>query len=262
MEIPKLIAGAEPQFYRGNEIGCLISHGFMASPGEVGWLGKHLAEQGYTVYVPRLTGHGIHYTHMTRMRWEDWYAQVLDGYHMLKQQCEQVVAIGHSMGGMLSLLLAANESVDALVVAAAPLKLKGASLPYAQWLSRIMPFTHHPSEAELNAVIEAEQARRGETVLSRVHYANWSTRAVYEIYRLSLDMQPHLPQVKVPLLLLYSENDTTAPLHNMDRIVNAVQSTTIEKHILSRGEHIIFQDEGRDEAFQIVTNFIKQYTQD
>ena len=122
MEFLKLIKGAEPQFYRGNQIGCLVLHGFMASPNEVGWMGQHLAEEGYTVYVPRLTGHGINPEHMTRMRWQDWYGQVLDSYHILRQQCEQVYIIGHSMGALLALLLAADDrlTVDGVIVAAAP----------------------------------------------------------------------------------------------------------------------------------------------
>jgi carboxylesterase len=256
MQIPTLVPGAAPQFYRGNGIGCLVIHGFMASPGEVGWLGKHLAEQDYTVYVPRLTGHGINPKHMTRMRWEDWYAQVLDAYYILKQQCEQVYAIGHSMGGMLALLLAANEPVDGVVPVATPLQFDGRVLPYTRQLSGIMPFTHQPSEPELNALIEAEQKRRNEAIHSRVHYARWATRAVYEIYRLSIEMRPYLGKVTVPLLLLYAQNDTTAPLVNMDMLTNAVKSNIIEKHILKTGSHIIFQDVGRDEAFQVVADFI------
>jgi carboxylesterase len=256
MQIPTLIPGAAPQFYRGNGIGCLVVHGFMASPSEVGWLGEHLAEQGYTVYVPRLTGHGINHKHMMRMRWEDWYAQVLDGYYILKQQCEQVYAIGHSMGGMLSLLLATNELVDGVVPVATPFQFQERVMPYTRYLSGILPFTHQPSEGELNALIEAEQQRRGEPIYSRVHYPRWATRAVYEIYRLSMEMHPHLGKVTVPLLLLYSQNDTTAPLYNMDMLMNAVKSEIIEKHILKTGAHVIFQDVGRDEAFQVVADFI------
>jgi carboxylesterase len=259
MQIPKLMAGAEPQFYRGNGIGCLIIHGFMATPGEVGWLGSYLSEQGYTVYVPRLTAHGINPEHMARMRWEDWYAQVLDGYHILKQQCEQVYVLGHSMGGMLALLLAAHEAVDGIVPVATPLKLEGRILPYTRWLSRVLPFTQQPSESELNAVIEAEQARRGEPVYSRVHYSKWATRAVYEIYRLSQEMQPYLASVTVPMLLLYSQQDTTAPMSNMDIITAAVKSRSIEKYILTSGAHIIFQDVGREEAFHVVGDFIARH---
>jgi carboxylesterase len=260
-KIPKLMRGAEPQFYRGNEIGCLVTHGFMASPGEVGWLGQHLAEQSYTVYVPRLAGHGIDPKHMRRMRWQDWYAQMQDGYHLLRQQCEKVIVIGHSMGGLLSILLAANEQVDALVVAATPISAgeKDPKLRYSRLTDLIRPYLYFPTEPELRAKIEAEQRQRGDSIImGRVHYHKWSTRAIYEYYAVERAARQQLSQVTTPLLLLYAEQDETATIESAETIAARVRSSKIEKHILKDGAHIIFQDSGRDEAFQVVADFVAQ----
>lgn len=262
-KIPKLMRGAEPQFYRGNEIGCLVIHGFMASPGEIGWLGQHLAEQGYTVYVPRLTGHGIDPKHMRRMRWQDWYAQVLDGYHLLRQQCKKIIVIGHSMGGLLSILLAANETVDALVVSASPISLgqKDLTLRYTRLIDLIRPYIYYPSEPELLVEIESEQKRRGDTIInSRVHYPKWSTRAIYEFYAVERVTRQNLSRVTAPLLLLYAEQDDTGSIAESETIAKHVRSSIIEKHILKDGGHIIFQDTGRDEAFQAVADFVARIT--
>jgi carboxylesterase len=259
-KIPKLIRGAEPQFYHGGSVGCLISHGFMASPAEVGWLGQYLAERGHTVYVPRLTGHGIDPLHMRRMRWQDWYGQVLDVYHILRQQCEQVILMGHSMGALLSIILAANEPVDGLVVTAAPISLreKSLSLRLARYLKVFLPYTMHPSEKELNAEIEAEQVKRGEAVLSRVHYAKWSTRAVHEFGLAEKIAREHLPKISTPLLLLYAEGDETGTVSDMELIASTVRSKVLEKHVLKDGAHIIFQDAGREEAFRVVSDFVSR----
>jgi carboxylesterase len=258
-ELPRLLPGAEPQFHRGNEIGVLLVHGFMAAPPEVGWAGTHLAEQGYTVYVPRLTGHGIDHRHMERMRWQDWYGHVLDGYHILRQQCKTVFVMGHSMGGLLSILLAAETpDLAGVIIAASPLLLANRLMPYSRLLAPARPYTEHPSEPELNAEIEAEQARRGEPILSRVHYSTWSTRSVHELYQLTLLANEHLSRLTQPLLLIYAQNDLTVPPKNMQVIRAAVQSTDIEEVTIERGGHIIFQDMDRDVAIRAVGEFIKK----
>lgn len=259
--LPGLLPGAEPRFFRGGALGCLVVHGFMASPAEVGWLGDYLAQQGHTVYVPRVTGHGINPRHMRRMRWKDWYAQVLDGYYLLRQQCEKVVVIGHSMGGLLVGLLASAYPVDALVIAAAPVVPPGGLVPYSKLIDPVVPYTEHPSEPELNAVIEAEQRRRGEPIYSRVHYPRWSTRAVYEMHKLISLVPDHLAGIQAPLLLLYAAQDRTAPPEHAEKIAACVASGTIEQYVLKEGAHIIFQDVGREEAFRVVGDFVQRYTQ-
>lgn len=257
---PRLLPGAQPRFFRGGKVGCLVIHGFMAAPPEVAWLGDHLASAGHTVYVPRLTGHGIDPRHMRRMKWQDWYAHVLDGYHILRQQCEQVVLIGHSMGGLLAALVAAAHPVDALVIAASPIDLQLRLLPYLRLLDLVMPYTYHSSELSLNLEIEAEQRRRGEKVFSRVHYPRWSTRAIHEFYQLMKMTRNNLPKIQAPLLLLYAEQDETAPVRDALAIASRVQSAVIEHYTLSQGSHIIFQDVGRDEAFVAVADFVQRHT--
>lgn len=264
-KIPKLMLGAEPKFYRGNEIGCLVTHGFMASPAEVGWLGEYLAKEAYTIYVPRLTGHGIDPKHMRRMRWEDWYGDVLSGYHLLRQQCKKVIAIGHSMGGLLSMLLSVNEAVDALVLAATSITYgdRHPIVPSARLVDLVRPYTYHFSEEHLKTEIETEQKRRGDRIIvGRVNYQKWSTRAVHEYYRLEGFSRKHLSQVSTPILLLYAEQDETGTIEDAETIAASIRSSKIEMHILKDGAHIMFQDSGREEAFQVVADFVARMTKE
>ena len=71
-----VVPGAEPFSADGGRIGVLLSHGFTGSPASMTPWGKHLADQGYTVRVPRLPGHGTTWKDMNRTRWEDWYAEL------------------------------------------------------------------------------------------------------------------------------------------------------------------------------------------
>ena len=52
-----LLPGGEPFFLPGGSTGCLLIHGFTASPQEMRRLGEHLAGEGHTVLGLRLPGH-------------------------------------------------------------------------------------------------------------------------------------------------------------------------------------------------------------
>lgn len=260
LDSTQLIAGAEPIFHVGDTIGCLVLHGFMASPNEVGWLGQHLIDNGRTVYIPRMTGHGINPEHMSRLRWEDWYAQALDGYHILKQICQKVIVCGHSMGGLLASQIASFKPVDGLVVAASPYTVPDRLMGYGKLIAPFMPYTQHPTEADYQAMVRAEQARRDEAEVGRVHYAKWSSRAVYELYRGIHITRERLAHVNAPTLLLYATDDQTVTLEDMARMAQGMTGATVTQHTLNAGGHLVYMDVGRDEACQITGNFVTGLT--
>jgi len=66
------IPGAETFFFPGGKVGCLLTHGFTASPQEMHELGTRLASQGHTILGVRLFGHGTRLEDMARSRWPDW----------------------------------------------------------------------------------------------------------------------------------------------------------------------------------------------
>ena len=50
----KVLPGAEPFFFEGSEVGCLVSHGFTGTTQRMRFLGEFLAEEG-DFTVPRWT---------------------------------------------------------------------------------------------------------------------------------------------------------------------------------------------------------------
>lgn len=257
--LPTYRPGAQPRFSRGSDIGCLVLHGFMASPSEVGWLSDHLAQEcGYTVYTPRLPGHGVDPQDMNRMRWQDWYLHALDAYMMMQALCDRVYVVGHSMGGLLGILLASQHPVDALVVAGSPLTVPEPRMKHAPWLSYLRPYLPRPNGPRLHEIIVEEQKRRGEPTIGRVHYDRWATRALYELYQLIVLTRPYVPDVKAPLFLLYAAADDTVNANDDIFLQTEVGSRHVERHRLAQGKHIIFQDEGRDEAFDRVADFLRR----
>ncbi|MCL4870592.1 MAG: alpha/beta fold hydrolase [Anaerolineae bacterium] len=240
------IPQAEPFFFRGRDVGCLLVHGFTASPQEMLSLGQHLAAQGYTVYGPRLAHHGTTAEDMTRTHWQDWYYTVLDGYHLLRQQCQEVVVIGLSMGGSLSLLLAAEQPITALVTMEAPIDLTDWRMNYARTIARVYPYIpkqgFDPAQ-KLNA-----------------RYAVQPVHAIAELRDMLVELRPRLPKITAPALIIHSLADEMIPLTNFDTIYREIGATHKEKFLLQHSGHLVTEDVEQALLFKKVTEFVQQRT--
>lgn len=250
--------GAEPFYFRGSDVGVLCVHGFTANPSETRWLGEYLAAQGMTVYGARLAGHGTHPHDLARTRWRDWLASALDGYHLLRATCPRVHLVGHSMGGLLSLLLSTTVEVASVSVLASPIMFPP-RLHHARWQQYLVPYTDQPDKSVLQEVIKAEQARRGDPVIGRVRYDQWSTAAVYQLVALADHVNSSLPDVTAPLLLVYSRADATVPYAHADHIAARVGSDHVERQTLERSGHILTQDSERETVFRWVGEFVAMF---
>ncbi len=128
----------------------LLIHGLMAAPEEVREWADFLYSQGYTVYAPRLAGHGTSAVDLAHRSYDDWVESVNRGYAILKTCCDQVIVAGFSTGAGLALhqALTNPEAFAAVISISAPLRFKGISPCFAeildQWngFSRIMGIKH------------------------------------------------------------------------------------------------------------------------
>jgi carboxylesterase len=257
--------GSEPTFIRGGETGVLCLHGFAASPAEVRWLAEALSRDGHTVFSPRLAGHGSQYRDLARARASDWFLSARDAFDILSAQCSRVLIAGHSMGGMLALLLAAQPDLKAggtlagIAVLAAPLRFSPQIRRRSRWLRAVVPYTDQSDVSDFPAQLRQEQARRQEPVVGRVRYDRWSTRAVYEMTRLADAADAVLGDIKVPALLLYGARDRTAPPEEGERIRDRLSATSsCELRIILESGHILTQDRDHEQVFAMVRAFASE----
>jgi carboxylesterase len=261
MPIPSpIMPGAEPYFQLGGSIGILCLHGFTASPAEVRWFAAHLAEAGHTVYAPRLAGHGTTPQDLARVRWTDWYASALDGYHLLKQQCDQIFVCGLSMGALLALHLSAEVPVDGVIAMAAPLVTYGSpqNIAVVRLLKYVLPYTDQADKSELPQRIRLEQNRRGEAAVGRARYDLWSTAGYEQFLRLRQAVIERLPVVTAPLLLIFSEKDATVELTSQQIICDHARSQVIETRLLKESGHVMTQDTEMQTVFDWSQEFIER----
>jgi carboxylesterase len=93
----------------------LVLHGFTGSPQSMRPLAVRFAEEGHSVELPVLPGHGTKIEDMVPTRFDDWYRAAAAAYTELSSRCERVVVVGLSMGGTLATLLAIEHDPAALI---------------------------------------------------------------------------------------------------------------------------------------------------
>lgn len=255
VQYPRVIPTAEPFFFPGGRTGCLLVHGFTGTPKEMRWLGEYLSGQGHTVLGVRLAGHATQPEDMLRVRWEDWIASVEDGWRMLGDCTDRIVVMGLSMGGMLSLLFAAHYPVAGVAAMSTPHHLpSNPLLPYAEILSRVKPaMPKGPSDW-----------RDQEAEKQHVDYPDYPTRTIAQLRDLLVEMRLELPQVKAPVLLIYSRGDATIRPEDrhVDQIYDALGSRDKQVVWVENSGHVITEDAERQEVFQAVGSFVARLSQE
>ena len=248
--------GAEPILLLGGEVGCVCTHGFTASPEEMRWLSEFLHGKGLTVFAPRLAGHGTDINLMRQQHWLDWYESVLDAVALVRARCQRVYAVGLSMGGLLSLRVAAAGLVDGVAALAAPVFVNQKLFHLAPLIQYVKRYHYGGDPTNLDPRVREIQRETGREDWGRLAYDSLPVASMVQLKNLMQDVDQHLPEITVPLMLVYSTNDQTAPYANMAHIAGRVSSASITQHTLERSPHVLTQDIERETVYEMVWDFI------
>ncbi len=254
--MPRYLPGAEPFFYEGNDVGCLLVHGFTGTPYEMQGLGKYLSKHfPYTVSGPALAGHATHVSEMIKTDWRDWYNSVDEAYLKLKLRCTRIFCIGLSLGGLLTLHLAAHRGLTGLVAVSTPAYINHPHLRYL----RLFPFL--PRFMPLIARNPGEDDTQDPTVnVNRPGYQHTPTgQAGSLVHELLPHVRGHLPEIKTPALLLQGRQDRTVPGDSMPIIFAELGSTDKQMMWLEPSGHLALEDYAKEQAFQCIANFISTH---
>ena len=103
-----IMPGAGAYWFEGNEVGCLILHGFTGTPQNVRPLADYLARRGLAVSVPRIAGHGTTVQDLDTTGPGDWLSTAEQALADLRSRCARVFVAGISLGGTYTLELPAG----------------------------------------------------------------------------------------------------------------------------------------------------------
>ncbi|MCS7287274.1 MAG: alpha/beta fold hydrolase [Anaerolineae bacterium] len=241
---------AEPFFFPGNEIGCLLVHGFTGTPNEMRRLGEFLAEHGFTVKGVRLAGHGTSPLDMEKTTWKDWFNSVLEGYQELQRLTYKIFPIGLSLGAALSLHLAVHYSVDGVVALSAPAFIKDPRLFFLPIAKHFIRFVKKGPSDFFDPTVPQWH----------LDYSVYPTRSIEQLLQFLAHMRRELPMVKAPVLFIHSKTDRSVPPENPLYLIQRIGSA--EKSIIwiEKSGHVITEDIAREEVFNACLNFIRQHS--
>ena len=206
---------------KSNGVGVLLIHGLLASPAELRGYAEALLKQGYTVLGVRLKGHGTSPYDLRKQTFEDWYKSVQRCMEILSVYCDSMVVAGFSTGGGLALKLAAENKaiIDAVVVVAVPVKFVDKSflfIPLIHGTNRLIKWVS--SIEDVKPFIENSPEHKA------INYRSIPVKSLHELRRLLDDVEQKLPEIKIPVLVIYADKDPVVHLNSAEIIMSKLGS--------------------------------------
>ncbi len=229
--------------------GLLLLHGFGGTAGQMRFLANGLHEAGYTVYAPLLPGHGTTLEEMNQFSWRDWLTAARLAYSRLREECSSVAVAGHSMGGVLALLLAEEYPVDAVITLSAPLKLLRHGAALTPLMGVFLPF------------VRWEPMRLSEEFLSEdyIGYDGLPTARIADLNRLMCRARRNLFAICAPLLTIQSDDDEIVHPDSPRLIAGGVSSAVRQSIRLTHSMHLIHLGPERGEILRQMLTFLNKY---
>lgn len=236
-----VMPGCEPFSHVGDgSTGVLVIHGFTGNPSSMTPQAKAFAAAGHHVEQPRLPGHGTTVEDMMTTDWSDWSGEAAAAYERLADRADQIVVIGLSMGGTLTLWTGLERQDDA--------RLKGlicvnaATQPQPDdVLAMVQEMIDEGNESMPGigsdiADPDVEEIAYSATPLKQLQsLMNDGVRPIADRYG----------ELTVPILILSSTDDHVVPPENSAHLRDTAGGE-VEFVALERSYHVATQDYDKD----------------
>ena len=255
-----IMRGAEPLSLgpASSRKAVLFVHGFSGSPRDFHDLPDRVAGAGWRVRAPLLPGHGTSCFDFEGITIEGLVEAVRNEVRALREHSETLVVLGHSMGGALATLVAAETPVDGLILAAPYYGITHKCyylLPVERWAKLLSPLVRWVYSSPTRLPIKRAEARK-----DIVCYAWIPMRAALTVMRLAERARAPelLDAITVPVLLVHSRSDSVASPEAAAHAAHALSSEIKRTVWLDRSDHIIFWDYDREMVAREVLTFLAE----
>jgi carboxylesterase len=234
--------------------GVLLLHGFGDTPQTLALLARKLHKSGYSVYVPLLPGHGRSMDAFDKSRAAEWLGAARSALAQMRGRNDSVSVVGLSMGGALSVVLAAeHDDIPALVLIAPYL---GMSLVLrlaasTQWVwGRMVGAVNSRDPRSIRDPMEREK---------NLAYGSITGRTLCQLWKVVRVARKSLGRVKTPTLIIQSKEDPRCPPEVAEFALSALGAREKKLMWTEGAGHIITVDYGRDLVFSEVEKWLASH---
>ncbi|MBA4424062.1 MAG: hypothetical protein C0390_13360, partial [Syntrophus sp. (in: bacteria)] len=202
--------------------------------------------------MPILRGHCTVPEDLIGVTWRDWYADAEAALLDLSREVEKTVIVGLSAGGLVTLNLAIEHAdlLAGVVTVAAALRFADPLVALTPILTVLVKMW--PPKVSPPKYADPELAKYDN------NYPYFPIKAFASLLKYAGITERRLPQVKVPILVIHSHQDTTIQPISAEIIYNRVSSA--EKRIawFEKSSHEMMRDCEREAVFNLIEEFVLQ----
>ena len=233
-------------------VGVVLAHGYMAAPAEVRGLADYLGKMGFWVYAPRMKGHGTAPEDLAGCTFQDWIESMDTGYAIISNLCRRVIAGGFSTGAGLALDLAQRvPAVEGVFAVSAPLRLHDMS---ARFVPAVDVWNHFMERFNLDEAKKTFVDNHPEN--PQINYFKNPIAGVRELERLMSSLEPRLPMITAPALVIQSREDPVVNPKGTDKIFKLLGSTDKQMVLFNFQRHGILLGEGAERVYRAIGDFL------
>ena len=230
------------------EIGILLVHGFTGSPSSMRPWAEFMHQQGYTVRVPQLPGHGTKPEDLNNVKWQEWPRKVESELRELQKSSSKIFVFGLSMGGGLTLYTTQNhqEKITGIVLVNPMIHIPHVTPTMAKILSKFQ---------KMRSAVGNDIKRKN--VTEYAYDAN-PIVGIYELTKMLKVTRANLAKVSIPTLLFHSTEDHVLPVSNTEIILEGISSKDKERVELTNSYHVATLDHDMEIIFEKSLTFVKE----
>lgn len=247
----------------------LLIHGLSGSPLEMQFVARSLYKAGFSVRVPRFSGHGFGEIDKSE-KWQYWLDEVAEHFDEMKKRYRSVSVCGLCIGAVLALKLAAEKKgeVAALSLFSTSLYFDGWNIPWYRFLLSIGYYTpfrylysYQESEpygiknGQLRSWISREMGEK--STFSSLTAKIPMTR-LFQAEKLVRETKRVLQDIPTPTLIIHSLEDDTSSIRSANYVEHHIGSKKVRKVFLDDCYHNITMDNQKNVVADETMRFIRE----